>query len=816
MNIPLRCPSSDALEQLRLLIDDPSLSDSLRAVEDHIEVCERCQMRLEKSLDQDRQRLEELLPEPIPGYRVLKLLGRGGHACVFLATELATERQVALKLVAKSSAFLSSDIDAWRSEILVSARMDHVNLVRLYSVQETEHSFILVFEFIAGGTLQSLLVRTWNPLEIAKLVLQIAQGLAKIHSMGFLHLDLKPSNILLDLRGGDAPEYWVPKISDFGISLAVSKPPSLKPLPSCDIQQHHGLGTLEYMAPEQALGIRELLTPRSDIFALGRLMEHMLNTTRASAGRESLQRICARCTQIDPDRRFASAAELIDALEGWIGSFAPSPLRRTRLLPTTSWRLPKHTTVTLLAILFATFLAIGRIGAIGSIGHTEATGQPNQIANQLDSASANWDLATWISKLDTPPEAITKSDASALANSSVHWTSVSIASRLVQEQPEQALRYAVLQRSAAERISTKIDTRHMPLARELMTNAIKLLKALRQCHPNDSSLLRELIATHYGFGRLRYHTVDIPRSDEYFQNRIGSLEEVCKLIDQLDNPVQQVYWSTRVLDELRVSRRTAGWVAQPTSLEAVLLVEQSCGELLRRLQDNRQELQGPDLTVRLSLLQSSQSEATVLEQLSRDARTGQSWLFAEDIPILVRELIATELGRPIFEKIVIDPSGIDDAVSNVCAKVSAQTGADEIVPLVFQEDLFRFVASVSTHHRLTNRMAQAHRIQSGYLAVCEACMKRFPDHPNLYLARSEAYLQAWKNELRNDDEKTAFESLLKSYADSRRALELAPNNPLAYHQVSDRLKRITRFQTEHSSLSDIAMIQSGPSSSLPQ
>jgi len=269
----------------------------------------------------------------------------------------------------------------------------------------------------------------------------------------------------------------------------------------------------------------------------------------------------------------------------------------------------------LLAILFATFLAIGRIGAIGSIGHTEATGQPNQIANQLDSASANWDLATWISKLDTPPEAITKSDASALANSSVHWTSVSIASRLVQEQPEQALRYAVLQRSAAERISTKIDTRHMPLARELMTNAIKLLKALRQCHPNDSSLLRELIAT---------------------------------------------------------------------------------------------------------------------------------------------------------------------------------------------------------HHRLTNRMAQAHRIQSGYLAVCEACMKRFPDHPNLYLARSEAYLQAWKNELRNDDEKTAFESLLKSYADSRRALELAPNNPLAYHQVSDRLKRITRFQTEHSSLSDIAMIRSGPSSSLPQ
>jgi hypothetical protein len=81
------------------------------------------------------------------------------------------------------------------------------------------------------------------------------------------------------------------------------------------------------------------------------------------------------------------------------------------------------------------------------------------------------------------------------------------------------------------------------------------------------------------------------------------------------------------------------------------------------------------------------------------------------------------------------------------------------------------------------------------MEACDAFLKRFPDHPNLYLARSEGLLQAWKNALRKDDDVAALDALKKSYDASKRALELAPNNPLAHHQVSDRLKRITRFQS---------------------
>ncbi|MCE2812802.1 MAG: serine/threonine protein kinase [Planctomycetaceae bacterium] len=780
------CPSDAMLDRFEESSAIELESDDLRAIERHIETCSSCQERLENRLDQHIQSLQLLLPEPIAGYCVLKLLGQGGQAKVYLARELSTQRQVALKLIPKPSSTSDLDLQAWRNEILVAARMDHLNLVRLYSVQENQHSFILVFEYIAGGTLQSQLTRHWTPTEIALIVSQIARGLCKIHSMGFLHLDLKPSNILLDRDGKDHPEDWVAKISDFGISLRAASLPQNHNNDSDSRKEILGLGTFEYMAPEQALGIQQILTPRTDLFALGRIFQQLLQTSADSLGKSALLAICDRCCQIDPNRRYASAEEFLDTLDRWIaGNQADGVVYLSRGI---KW---------LAAFPLILLLALFGLNRRAPTTNINPVSEPVAISTE---SSISKDLSAWILQLDTPPEAMTSQSAKDIANTSAYWTSNCIDSGLLEQQPEQAIRYAVLQRAAAERIAGKVDMQHLRLARELLGNSSRLLGALRSMQPQDKTVLHELITTHYVSGLLRYHVDDIPKYYDYFENRLNSLQEVCLLLKHLADPVQQIYWSTRVLDELRVSRRTTRWGAQPNSLACVERIESTCGEILRAYRTDDSRLDVPDLTVRLMLIDSGKEvrkndDLEVLKCLALDVQTQNRWFFPEDFAQLLRELIATELGRPIFELSQVNAKDFESLIDRLCEQVAAITGSDSMVPVYFQEDVFRFVASISTHHRLTDHLDQAQRIQGGYMEACDAFLKRFPDHPNLYLARSEGLLQAWKNALRKDDDVAALDALKKSYDASKRALELAPNNPLAHHQVSDRLKRITRFQS---------------------
>jgi serine/threonine protein kinase len=789
---PIECPSDAWLDRFEDFQSDESQSDALctierLAIERHIESCSYCQQRLERKLDCQKKSLEELLPEPISGYRILKVLGQGGQARVVLAHELSTQRQVALKLIPKPLNRSESDLQAWRNEILVAARMDHLHLVRLYSVQENQHSFILVFEYVPGGTLDSLLARNWTPMQIARVLSQVARGLFKIHSMGFLHLDLKPSNILIDSNNQDDPEQWIAKISDFGISLKTPGPIRNHCEDSDSLKEMHGLGTFEYMAPEQALGIRAVLTPQTDLFALGRISQQLLRRSANSNPKSSLESLCDRCCQIDPTRRFRSAQEFIEAIDGWIA-------KQDRKITDQKSKWAKRF-VALAAILLLTLVAVSRWDPKAE---NPPVSQPLGIASE---PLANRDLAEWISQLDTPPEALTNATARGIANASAYWTNDCLDSRLAQQQPEQAIRYAVLQRAAAERIATKVNTQHLPLARELLGNSTRILSSLRSISPQDPRVLNELITTHFVAGSLRYHIDDIPKYGEYFESRMIALQEVCFLVQHLVDPIQQVYWSTRVLDELRVSRRLARWGAQPSSLSCVERIEASCGETLRAYQANDPRLDVPDLSVRLMLLEAGKKDRKiddleVLQRLELDDPSDKPWVFAEDTARLLHELIATELGRPIFESSQTDPKDFELLIDRLGQHAATGAQSDAMVP-VFQEDLFRFVASISTHHRLTGQVDQSHKIQRGYIAACDALMKRFPDHPNLYLARSEGLLQAWKNALRKDDSIGALESLKESYEASKRALELAPNNPLAHHQVSDRLKRIARFQSSH-------------------
>jgi hypothetical protein len=122
-------------------------------------------------------------------------------------------------------------------------------------------------------------------------------------------------------------------------------------------------------------------------------------------------------------------------------------------------------------------------------------------------------------------------------------------------------------------------------------------------------------------------------------------------------------------------------------------------------------------------------------------------------------------------------------------------GAEQL-PNVFQVDFVRPFAALSTQLRSLGELHRAECIQARHLALCEALLQRFPDHPDVLLAMSESYLQAWKNALRRGRDDDALAWLEQSQHAAATALHVAPNNPLAKQQVADRIKRIARMQAQ--------------------
>ncbi|MDI6746735.1 MAG: HDOD domain-containing protein [Rhodocyclaceae bacterium] len=254
-------------------------------------------------------------------------LGRGAQSVVYLAWDPQLQREVAIKTLHFSSA------DAARNALLLDeARMvgkfRHPHVVPIYDVGEQDGEPYLVFERVLGRSL-AVALKNDGPLpaiRAATLMLQIADVLAEAHSLGIIHRDLKPSNILLDARDG------APRVMDFGIASEVSAQgktagEALK-------------GTPQYLAPEYIT--QQRTTPQVDVFAAGLILLEMLTGKRVFDGGSieailyriacepvSLPRepaidprlggIILRACALDPSQRYASADELRDALNDFLG-----------------------------------------------------------------------------------------------------------------------------------------------------------------------------------------------------------------------------------------------------------------------------------------------------------------------------------------------------------------------------------------------------------------------------------------------------------------------------------------------------------------
>jgi eukaryotic-like serine/threonine-protein kinase len=194
-----------------------------------------------------------------------ELLGVGGMASVYRAQDAVLDRPVAIKVLDEA---LTSDpeyVERFRREAMAMAKFSHRHIVQVLDRGEFEGRQYIVFEYVGGETLKDLINRS-GPLpveEALSLVRDVAHGLAFAHEHGIVHRDVKPQNVLLDAGGA-------PKVADFGIAR------SLGPRSTADTLTKTGtvLGTSEYVAPEQVLGIGA--DERSDQYSLGVLLYELL------------------------------------------------------------------------------------------------------------------------------------------------------------------------------------------------------------------------------------------------------------------------------------------------------------------------------------------------------------------------------------------------------------------------------------------------------------------------------------------------------------------------------------------------------------
>jgi serine/threonine-protein kinase len=279
-------------------------------------------------------------------YRINQLLGSGGMASVWSATNIFTERQFAIKFMLPAVARTPEAARRFLMEAKVSARIDHPNIIEVIDVGQTEDgSLFLVMELLTGMSLETAIRRTSPPMalhEFVGVMVQVARALSAAHKSGVIHRDLKPTNVFLHKdREGAA----VPKLLDFGVSKFLEEEGSQSLTIAGTV-----LGSPLYMSPEQAMG--SPIDGRTDVFAFGAILfEAMcgyraydapnfnalivtIATTKpkqidecAPTVPESLRKIVRECMVTDREKRLASFDEIAERLMGVLPELEKASMR---------------------------------------------------------------------------------------------------------------------------------------------------------------------------------------------------------------------------------------------------------------------------------------------------------------------------------------------------------------------------------------------------------------------------------------------------------------------------------------------------------
>ncbi len=269
-------------------------------------------------------------------YEILRLLGEGGMGAVYRAMDRELDRPGALKLIRPELAANSSILARFKQELLLAHQVTHKNVIRIYDLGDADGVKFITMEFVEGQDLRTLIQekKKFSPEDAVEITQQICRALEATHSVGVIHRDLKPQNIMRD-------QTCRILLMVFGLARTVAGEGMT--------QTGALVGTMEYMSPEQALA--KELDQRSDLFTLGLILYELLTgvtpfkaeSVVASLIRRTQERavpvsdhdgtiprplsnVVSKCLERDPNLRYANATELLRDLEAWQSNRAAATL----------------------------------------------------------------------------------------------------------------------------------------------------------------------------------------------------------------------------------------------------------------------------------------------------------------------------------------------------------------------------------------------------------------------------------------------------------------------------------------------------------
>ena len=361
-------------------------------------------------------------------YELVRLLGEGGMAAVYLARQAGVERPVALKVL-RPSALGYDAARRFAREVAAQGRLEHPGIARIYDAGVWRDPALptaagvpfIAMEFIDGEPLNRFAAsQALSPRRRIALVADIADAVHAAHQRAIVHRDLKPANILV-APGGD---HGRPKILDFGIARVLQHADGDASLSATfasrarNAQTTAGmlLGTLAYMAPEQARGQSDLVDVRCDVYALGVMLHELLlgqlpvdvsnqsltgalqllgdpNITPARienfpGGDDDLRTILATALATEPSRRYASAEALGDDLRRWLGDEPIDARPPTRIYLARKFVRRNRAVVIAASLVMTTLLAGVIASSIGFVRERNARSEAQDNFEAAEQATA--------------------------------------------------------------------------------------------------------------------------------------------------------------------------------------------------------------------------------------------------------------------------------------------------------------------------------------------------------------------------------------------------------------------------------------------
>lgn len=267
-------------------------------------------------------------------YRVIEHIGRGGMADVWSARDKRLSRIVAIKTIARDLTLDTDPVHMFEQEARTIAALEHPHILPIYDFGEFERQLYIAMRYVTGGSLEDILEQGPMPIADALAMARaVGTALDYAHRSKVVHLDLKPSNILLDSQGS-------PYLSDFGLAAIMD---------ADGRAQNPGSGTLLYMAPEQVTS--DLLDHRADVYSFCILVFHMLTGSLPFEGTMplalqqlqmaeelpdistvrlglpfGLTTLLRRGTQVDLESRPASVLEVLEQMEMLLAPLSLAPI----------------------------------------------------------------------------------------------------------------------------------------------------------------------------------------------------------------------------------------------------------------------------------------------------------------------------------------------------------------------------------------------------------------------------------------------------------------------------------------------------------